>query len=300
MGMESQSSFETRDRAKRLSKDIGAVHHDTNIDGIFTGFKNLFTGATGFEPKFKVYGGGNAENLALQNIQARSRMVAAYNFAQLLPTQRWGEGAGSLLVLGSANVDECLRGYLTKYDCSSADINPIGSISKTDLKRFIKWAAMAFDLPVLQDFLNATPTAELEPITKEYVQSDEADMGLTYDELSTFGILRKELKLGPYYMFQKLVHDWRKQRGLGPREVADKVKRFYHFYAINRHKMTTITPAVHMESYSVDDNRFDHRPFLYPRMWDNLSFKMIDEEVERIEKALEEQKGKEGYKTKNP
>ena len=49
-------------------------------------------------------------------------MVAAYEFAQLLPTTRWGEGAGGLLVLGSANVDECLRGYLTKYDCSSADV----------------------------------------------------------------------------------------------------------------------------------------------------------------------------------
>lgn len=34
---------------------------------------------------------------------------------------------GFLLVLGSANVDESLRGYLTKYDCSSADINPIGA-----------------------------------------------------------------------------------------------------------------------------------------------------------------------------
>ena len=29
-------------------------------------------------------------------------------------------------MLGSANVDESLRGYMTKYDCSSADINPIG------------------------------------------------------------------------------------------------------------------------------------------------------------------------------
>ncbi len=27
----------------------------------------------------------------------------------------------------AANVDEGLRGYLTKYDCSSADINPIGA-----------------------------------------------------------------------------------------------------------------------------------------------------------------------------
>ena len=31
------------------------------------------------------------------------------------------------LSISSANVDESLRGYYTRYDCSSADINPIGS-----------------------------------------------------------------------------------------------------------------------------------------------------------------------------
>ena len=41
---------------------------------------------------------------------------------------------GSLLVLGSANVDEALRGYYTKYDCSAADLNPIGGVNKRDLK----------------------------------------------------------------------------------------------------------------------------------------------------------------------
>ncbi len=35
-----------------------------------------------------------------------------------------------LIILGSSNVDEALRGYFTKYDCSAADINPIGSVSK--------------------------------------------------------------------------------------------------------------------------------------------------------------------------
>jgi NH3-dependent NAD+ synthetase len=30
-------------------------------------------------------------------------------------------------------------------------------------------------------FLDATPTAELEPITENYVQADEADMGMTYE-----------------------------------------------------------------------------------------------------------------------
>lgn len=53
----------------------------------------------------------------------------------------WVRGRqGGLLVLGSANVDEALRGYMTKYDCSSADINPIGGFSKSDLKKFLHLA----------------------------------------------------------------------------------------------------------------------------------------------------------------
>ena len=228
MGMKTQSSKETQLRASKLAEVIGSYHQEVWIDDCFSAFKNIFVTATGYEPRFTVHGGNNASNLALQNIQARSRMVCAYEFAQLIPTSRWGDNVPGMLVLGSANVDECLRGYLTKYDCSSADINPIGSISKTDLKRLIKWAVDAFSIPVLKEFLEATPTAELEPITKEYVQSDEAQMGMTYDELSTFGKLRKENKLGPLGMFQRLVHEWKDEKGLEPRQVAEKVKRFYH------------------------------------------------------------------------
>jgi NAD+ synthase (glutamine-hydrolysing) len=44
---------------------------------------------------------------------------------------------GFFLVLGSANLDESLRGYFTKYDCSSGDLNPIGSVSKVDLRLFL-------------------------------------------------------------------------------------------------------------------------------------------------------------------
>ncbi|EAS32013.3 NAD+ synthetase [Coccidioides immitis RS] len=282
MGMASQSSKETRSRAKDLSKAIGAYHVDLNIDDIFNAQKDTFAKATGFDPKFKVYGGTQAENLALQNIQARTRMVTAYEFSQLLPTVRKRPGGGGLLVLGSANCDEALRGYYTRYDCSSADINPIGSISKKDLKLFIAWAQKEFELPILVDFLNATPTAELEPITKDYVQADEVDMGMTYDELSTFGICRKVLKLGPYSMFEKLLHEW---KGLKPRDIATKVKRFYHYYAVNRFKMTTLTPSYHAESYSPDDNRYDLRPFLLPPQYSSLPFKKIDELVDKIENS---------------
>ena len=242
MGMKTQSSKETRQRARDLGEAIGSYHINLDIDEVYQAQKNLVINAINFEPKFKVEGGTQQENLTLQCIQARIRMVTAYEFGQILPTARNRPGGGSLLVLGSANVGESLRGYLTKYDCSSADINPIGSIDKADLKRFIAWAEVNFDLPCLHDFLTAVPTAELEPITETYVQSDEADMGMTYQELTIFGRLRKVNKLGPYGMFQRLVHDWSADRERSPEDddpayepaqIAEKVKKFFHFYAIN-------------------------------------------------------------------
>eukprot|EP00494_Astrolonche_serrata_P032424 UN32693 len=69
------SSKETCDRAIKLSKEIGSYHIDANIDGLVSAMISCFTLLTGKIPKFKVNGGSVAENLALQNIQARLRMV---------------------------------------------------------------------------------------------------------------------------------------------------------------------------------------------------------------------------------
>ncbi|KAL2220291.1 putative NAD synthase [Thermoascus aurantiacus ATCC 26904] len=273
------SSKETRGRAKALAADIGSYHIDMNIDTVVSALTALFTAVTNFQPRFAVHGGTYAENAALQNIQARIRMVLSYMFAQLLPTVRKRPGAGGLLVLGSANVDESLRGYLTKYDCSSADLNPIGSISKVDLKKFVKYASTAFDLPILEAFLNATPTAELEPTTATYTQSDEADMGVTYKELSVFGRLRKISKLGPWSMYERLLHLWGNE--YSPREIYEKTRHFFHHYSINRHKMTVLTPSYHAEQYSPEDHRHDLRQFLYPKF--TWAYKKMEENVKMWE-----------------
>jgi len=65
-------------------------------------------------------------------------MVLSYLISSLAPWMK--DQKGFLLVLASGNLDETLWGYLTKYDCSSADINPIGGINKTDLKSFLIYA----------------------------------------------------------------------------------------------------------------------------------------------------------------
>lgn len=292
MGMEKHSSPATRERARDLGVAIGSYHLNFDIDTVVNSVVAVFTTVTRFTPKFKMHGGTPASNLALQNIQARLRMVMAYMFAQLLPTVRGRTKPGSLLVLGSANVDESLRGYYTKYDCSSADINPIGGISKTDLKRFILWAGKNFDMPLLESFVSAPPTAELEPITEDYVQSDEADMGMSYTELSVYGRLRKVNKLGPFGMWTQLLHEW--GHLLSPQQIYEKTRWFFWCYSTNRHKMTTLTPSYHAEQYSPDDNRFDLRPFLYPSF--DYAYAKIEKTLAAMGAAATKTPGSEGHK----
>lgn len=136
---------------------------------------------------------------------------------------------------------------------------------------------LPFDL--ISGILDSPPTAELTPLKDgQVVQTDEADMGMTYAELSTFGRLRKQQCCGPLAMYLRMTAEDPSAR---PADVAKKVKHFFKMYSINRHKTTILTPAYHAESYSPDDNRFDHRPFLYNPQW-KWQFKSIDRYVSQM------------------
>eukprot|EP00927_Polykrikos_kofoidii_P068639 TRINITY_DN6398_c0_g1_i3.p1 TRINITY_DN6398_c0_g1~~TRINITY_DN6398_c0_g1_i3.p1 ORF type:complete len:846 (+),score=115.36 TRINITY_DN6398_c0_g1_i3:83-2539(+) len=317
------SGDETTSRAADLAKSIGANHTSIAIAPITAAIQDTFKQAQFHSDRIDptqvkreaMWDRTGTEDLALQNIQARSRMVMAYFMAQLMP---WstdgaeGPGWGSLLVLGSANVDEALRGYYTKYDCSAADINPIGGINKRDLKQFLLWASENRGIGVLESVANATPTAELRPDTVAdgkvaEAQSDEKDMGMSYEELGDLGYCRKVEHCGPLATFLKLRCRWSHKQGewqspednktaITPsirtkqqpstfdEKVAQKVKDFYFYNVINRHKMTTLTPSYHAENYSPDDNRFDLRPFLSKASFD-VQFAAIDDLVKQANAA---------------
>ena len=109
------------------------------------------------------------------------------------------------------------------------------------------------------------------------------------------------------------------------------MKHFFKYYSINRHKMTTLTPAYHaevsflllqtqtihslklkiflvhqdkkaytpfdlMQSYSPEDNRFDLRQFLYNTRWP-YQFHKIDQLVSELDAdgvAIKKELGGEG------
>ena len=194
-----------------------------------------------------------------------------------------------------------------------------GSISKGDLKKLLTWASDRYGYSVLKEIASAPPTAELRPMEGkkkkegekgeedagsagggvsesggkeqengqeeddqegEHTQIDEEDMGMSYADLGIYGRLRKIERCGPVSMFLKLLQAW---PDLTPATIAAKVKLFFRFYSINRHKMTTLTPAYHAEQYSPDDNRFDLRQFLYPVAWPR-QFATIDRLAAQIDR----------------
>lgn len=266
------SSGRTRSYSRRISDEIGSNHFELNIDQIVDSQIKIVSNVLEMTPKFKAHGGTNNEDLALQNVQARSRMVLSYLIAQM-----YREGDRFLIVLGSSNKDEMIRGFLTKYDNSSADINPLGDVSKKQIKAALSYMRASRDIPLIDEILNQAPTAELVPLAENgtVVQEDEVDMGLKYEELEYFGHLRKNLFCGPLSMFYEVAAKWTET---DPAVIADKVKRFFRYYAMNRHKSTTVTPAIHAANDSNEDNRCDLRPFYYNLSFE-MQFKKIDETV---------------------
>ncbi|KAI0984632.1 hypothetical protein GJ496_000191, partial [Pomphorhynchus laevis] len=244
------TQYNTEDSKMRsacLSREINSNHFSYALDTIIETILSAFKFATGFLPKFSR--SDSCSNTALENLQARTRMVISYLFAQLVPLIQ--NKPGFLLMLGTGNADEIVTGYFTKYDCSSADLNPIGGMSKNTVRRICHVLMNKYDLKCMKSIISATPSAELKPVfNSEDQQSDEHDLGLSYDQIETMSKLRLDKRLGPREMEKHM-----------DRNVA---RKFYDKYRRNRHKTTVATPSMICESSAGDDCRSDFRPFTYP------------------------------------
>ncbi len=109
--------------------------------------------------------GGNLGALTQSNIKARLRMVTLYAFAQ----------SRNLLVCGTSNRSEYETGYFTKYGDSGVDLMPLAGFLKRDIR------AMARELGVPERIITKAPSAGLYE-----GQTDEGDMGFTYDVLDEY------------------------------------------------------------------------------------------------------------------
>jgi len=101
-------------------------------------------------------------DLARANLKPRLRMATLYALAQ----------TRGYLVAGTGNKSEIAVGYFTKYGDGGVDVEPLGSLYKWQIRD------LARELGMPQPVIDRPPTAGLWD-----GQTDEAEMGITYDDL---------------------------------------------------------------------------------------------------------------------
>lgn len=107
----------------------------------------------------------NRQKLARANLKPRLRMTSLYYIANQL----------NYLVVGTSNKSELTVGYYTKYGDGGSDIIPMGNLVKKQVKE------LAVHLRIPQQIIDRPPSAGLWS-----GQTDESEMGITYDELDTY------------------------------------------------------------------------------------------------------------------
>lgn len=195
-----QSGDITRFAAESLANEIGANYHFVDIEHVVESYAALAESFLGRDLNWQ------DDDLALQNIQARSRSPLIWLIANL-------KGA---VLLSTSNRSEASVGYATMDGDTSGGLSPIAGIDKAFLRSWLKWAETDCHLGLgplesLALVNEQKPTAELRPQGEDgLLQSDEEDL-MPYDVLNVIetsfvrdrmdpqAIVLKLLKLFPAY-----------------------------------------------------------------------------------------------------
>ena len=144
------------------------------------------------------------DRMALGNVRVRTRAVLNYFMAN----------AEGQVVLGTGNRSEAMAGYFTKYGDQAVDCNPIGNLYKCQVRQ------LARSLGVSEDLVTRTPTAAMWE-----GQTDEAEMGLGYDDLDAILALHVDGPLSKHATVETLDI---------PGEAIDRVVELYETSAHKR------------------------------------------------------------------
>jgi NAD+ synthase len=136
-----------------------------------------------------------AGQMCQANLKPRLRMAALYYYANRL----------NYLVMGTGNKSERIMGYFTKHGDGGVDLNPLGDLTKTQVRR------LARELGIPGRIIDRPPSAGLWE-----GQTDEQDMNIQYQDLD------------------RIIEGL--ERGKEPRASREKVGYVKKMMARSRHK----------------------------------------------------------------
>lgn len=248
----------TRTAAREVAEFCGATHLEFDVDGIVEAYKTLVADATGTPFDWAT------DDLALQNIQARSRGPSVWLLAN-----RSGR-----LLLSTGNRSEVACGYATMDGDTCGGLSPISGIDKAFVRKWLIWAEktgalldfdeegneIRFKAPALSFINDQQPTAELRPV--EAKQTDEADL-MPYTVLNLFerALIRDRLEL------DAAISRVRTEAAEAGIVVDDETLtgwgvRFARLWARTQWKRQRYAPGFPIDDYDLSPNSWTRYPIL--------------------------------------
>lgn len=180
------SSQSSLDDADALCREFGLRNETASIEPMLAAYEKM---------------NPNLNNLRKGNFSSRMRMATLFDISAR-------EGA---LVLGTSNKSELMLGYGTLYGDLASALNPIGDLYKSEVFELARY------LGVTKSIIEKPPSADLWA-----GQSDEADLGYTYEQLDG------AMKL---YVDQRLSREETIKQGIDEKMLDMIIKRIFanHF-----------------------------------------------------------------------
>lgn len=231
------SSTHTLQAAEELAKSIGATFHHWQIEEEVNSYSSKIEKALGRKLTWE------KDDIALQNIQARSRSPIVWMLANIKQA----------LLLTTSNRSEGDVGYATMDGDTSGSLAPIAGLSKPFVIQWLQWAERELAYTGLRYVNSLKPTAELRP--QERHQTDEADL-MPYTILEQIELLAIKQRKSPKEVYTIL------SKGAEDELLKSYVKKFFRLWSINQWKRERLAPSFHLDDLNVDPRSWCRFPIL--------------------------------------
>lgn len=225
--------------AKELAHQIGAEFHnwniDTSVDHATSTIEKVIDRKLNWEQ----------DDLALQNIQARSRSPIIWMLTNI---------KGALLITTSNRSEGCM-GYATMDGDTSGGIAPISGVDKNFIRQWLRWAETDLGYTSLSHVNELPPTAELRPQDNE--QKDEDDL-MPYDIMVEI----ERLAIGLYQSPQQVLNNLKNKDLVNESLLKIYINKFFRLWSINQWKRERLAPSFHLDDFNVDPKTWCRFPIL--------------------------------------
>jgi NAD+ synthase (glutamine-hydrolysing) len=232
-----QSGSVTRNAARQLANSIGARYSEWEIDAVVDQFTKTIEKDLGRNLSWAT------DDLALQNIQARSRAPGIWMLANTF----------QFLLLTTSNRSEGDVGYCTMDGDTSGSLAPLAGVSKHFIRQWLIWARNVLGYTALDAIIGQAPTAELRP--PESGQTDEGDL-MPYELMEAIEERFLFLKLDE----EGIVANLLKTRSESPEYLKAMVSRFTGLWKRNQWKRERLAPSFHLDRFNIDPKSMGRFP----------------------------------------